>query len=151
MVKIEGRASLRRKFQRMPDAVRAEILKAVPASASDLVGMMKRLAPNKSGALVASIHQVSDGGGYRSLVIAGGTPATKREVRKGSGVFTDVAILKEFGTKAHKAEGRFKGAMIPAQPARQFFFPAWRAMKKNIKGKLSRSIAKGIKKVAQGQ
>lgn len=151
MVKIEGRSSLRRKFNSMPHAVRSEVQKAVPSSGADLVGMMKRLAPNKTGALVSSIRQENPGDGYRTLVIAGGTPATRREVREGSGVFTDEAVLVEFGTKEHKAEGKFKGATIPAIPARPFFFNSWRAMKRSIKGKLSRSITRGIKKVAQGQ
>lgn len=149
MVKIEGRASLLRKFRGMPGAVRSEVSKAVPASANDLVGMMKRLAPSRTGALVASIHRESAGEGYRELIVAGGTAATRREVREGSGVFTDEAVLVEFGTKEHKAGGMFQGATIPAIPARPFFFTSWRAMKKSIKGKLSRAMTKGIKKVAQ--
>jgi hypothetical protein len=150
MAKIEGLEALKRKFRAMPAAVRGEIAKSVPTSAAELVGMQKRLVPKgKTHALENSIRyeMVTD---FKALVIAGGTSETKREVRKGSGEFTDETILVEFGTKAHKARGKFKGARIPAQPARPFFFPAYRALKRRLKGRISRSISTGIKKVAQG-
>lgn len=148
MAKIEGMDKLKQKFQRMPQAVRDEILKAIPASAGELVAMQKRLAPRDKGALENSIRYEADQ--FRAVVMAGGTAATRREVRKGSGQFTDEAVLVEFGTKPHIVGGKFAGAKHPGTPARPFFFPAWRAMKKRIKGRLSRSITTGIKKVANG-
>lgn len=150
MAKIIGAEALKRKFRAMPGAVQAEVKKAVPDAADELVGMMQRLAPRDRGNLIASIRREQPQE-FKAAVIAGGTPATRREVRKGSGIFTDEAILTEFGSKAHRAGGKFKGARIPAIPARPWFLPSWRAMKKRIKSKLSRSITTGIKKVAKGQ
>lgn len=149
MAKIEGLDRLRAKFRAMPAAVRGEVAKSVPISAAELVGMQKRLVPKgRTHALENSIHyeMLTE---FKALVIAGGTAETKREVRKDSGEFTDEAVLVEFGTKAHKARGKFKGARIPAQPARRFFFPAYRALKRRAKSRISRSITAGIKKVAQ--
>lgn len=149
MATIEGLEALKRKFRAMPQEVRKEVMKSVPVSAAELVAMQKRLVAKKKHKLENSIRfeMVTD---FKALVIAGGTSETKREVRKGSGEFTDEAILNEFGTKAHKAGGKFKGARIPAEPARPFFFPAFRALRRRLKGRISRSISTGIKKVAQG-
>jgi hypothetical protein len=150
MATIEGRERLRLKFQALPGAIRAEVQKAVRTSAEELVGLQKRLAPQDKGALRDSIrYEITEGEEYRATVMAGGTEATKREVRKGSGVFTDEAILKEYGTKPHPAGGKFAGAKIPAEPARPFFFPAYRALRKRIKGRISRAITTGVKKASQ--
>lgn len=149
MAKIQGMDSLRRKFRAMPGAVRDEVKKAVPESAGEVVGMMQRLAPREKGNLVSSIHaeQIEE---FKAIIIAGGTAATRREVRKGSGIFTDEAILAEFGVKPHTLSGLFPGATHPGTPPRPFFFPAWRASKKRAKSKVARSITTGIKKVAKG-
>lgn len=130
-----------RKFQAMPQAVQDEIGRAVPKAAEDLVGMMKRLVPKDKGTLSNSIHyELVEP--FKAQVIAGGTPETKR------GVF-DESLLVEYGTKEHIAGGMFKGATIPAEPARPYFWPSWRAEKKRIKGLFSRAITNGIKKAAQ--
>jgi hypothetical protein len=148
MAKIIGAEALKRKFREMPGAVQAEVKKAVPDAADELVGMMQRLAPRNKGVLVASIRreQLEE---FRAAVIAGGTPATRREIRKGSGQFTDEAILAEFGTKPHRVGGKFKGARHPGTAPQPFFYSSWRAMKKRIKSKIARSITTGIKKVAK--
>lgn len=149
MAKVEGLQALNRKFKALPAAVKAEILKAVPASSDELVGLMQRLAPRDKGNLIASIR-VEPKGEFGAFIIAGGTEATKREVRKGSGQFTDEAILVEFGTKPHKLGGLFEGAKSPGTKPRPFFFPSFRALKKRIKSRLTRSITTGIKKIAKG-
>lgn len=147
MVKIEGKDQLLRKFRAMPRAVQDEVRRQVSASAGDVRDMQRRLAPKDKGVLAASIRVEVDE--FRAKVIAGGTPQTRREVRKGSGEFTDEAILAEFGTKPHRNKGKFAGTMHPGTPPRPFFWPAYRSMKKRIKGQLSRAITKGIKKAAR--
>jgi hypothetical protein len=151
MAKIEGREKLRAKFKALPQAARDAIGKAVRQSAEDLVGLQQRLVPIEKGTLRDSIRfEIFEGEEFRATVIAGGTAATRRELRKGSGRFTDEAVLAEFGTHAHRAGGKFRGALIPAEPPRAFFYPAWRAMKKPIKSRISRAITSAAKKVAAG-
>jgi HK97 gp10 family phage protein len=58
------------------------------------------------------------------------------------------ARLVEFGTSAHEAGGKFKGAMHPGTSARPFFYPAWRANKRRAKARISRAITRAAKKVA---
>jgi hypothetical protein len=149
MAKVEGLDRLQRKFAAMPRAVRQEVGKALEDSARELTGLQKRLAPHgATGGLEDSILYEIDG--LRATVTAGGTAATKREAREGSGVELDVALMEEFGVKAHRAGGKFEGALIPAIPPRPFFFPAYRALRKRIKGRLSRAIRTGIAKAARG-
>lgn len=144
---MEGRQALKRKFERMPQAVRQAVEAALPAAAAELVSLQKRLAPFDTGALRASIRQEPSktAEGYGVNVVAGGTTGTRREVREGSGVFTDTARLIEFGTKKHRNKGKFAGSLHPGTTARPFFFPAYRAIKKRLKSKLSAAIRKGIK------
>jgi hypothetical protein len=117
-------------------------------SAEELMAFQRRLVPRDKGNLETSIRDEVKDGGLRIKVIAGGTEATRREIRKGAGIYTDEAVLTEFGTKAHKAGGKFEGAEIPAEPARPFFLPPWRSMKRRIKGRASRAVSKAIKQIA---
>lgn len=137
MVKVEGREKLRRKFAALPKAVREEMMGALVKSAEDLTGMQKRLAPVKTGKLRDSIKYEIENDGMTAIVTAGDKEAF-------------YAAMVEHGTKAHVAGGRFAGAEIPAMPARPFFFPAFRALKKSIKSRASRAVTKGIKKIARG-
>lgn len=134
MAKVQNIERLQRKFRAMPQVVRSEIGKAIEESAIELSEMQQRLAPKgRTGKLSKSNkYRITKGEEFRAVV------------------FNDdpKAPLVEFGTKAHTAGGRFKGATIPAIPARPFFYPAYRALRKRIKSRVSRSITKGIKKVA---
>lgn len=151
MVKIEGREQLRRKFAAMPQTVRAELAKAVPSAAADLVAMQKRLVPKRTGALADSIRaEPVPGEEFAELVIAGGTLATRRELRAGSGIYGDEALFEEFGTKKHRNAGKFAGSMNPGAPARPFFFVAYRALKRSIRAKIARAMSKGIRTGAGG-
>jgi hypothetical protein len=151
MVKIEGLAALNRKFRAMPVEVRRAIEKSVPAAGAELAGMVKRLAPTDKGNLRDSVRVEPEPGaeGFGVLVIAGGTPATKREVRQSSGVVLDEALMVEDGTKPHRNKGRFAGSWNPGVKARPFFFPAYRALKKLLRGRMSRAMSEAIKKVAR--
>lgn len=147
MATMEGRQALKRKFDRMPQAVRAAVAKALPEAAAELVAMQKRLAPSDTGALRASIRQESkpNAEGFGVNVIAGGTPQTRREVRKGSGIFTDEAVLAEQGTRPHRNKGLYEGSQHPGTRPRKFFFPAYRALKKRLTSKISRAMSKAIR------
>lgn len=148
MVSVKGRERLRAKFRRMPEKVRAAVVGTLPLAADDLVAMQKRLAPHDKGNLRESIRKEAfenQDDAYRIKVVAGGTAATRRVVREGSGKVIDEAVLIEFGTKKHKAGGKFAGARIPDQPPRPFFFPAYRALKRRIKSKIARAISKAVK------
>jgi HK97 gp10 family phage protein len=136
MAKVEGREELKRKFAAMPRAVREEVKAALVKSADELVGMQQRLVPVKTGALRDSIHYEIEDEGLRATVTAGDKEAF-------------YARFVEFGTPPHENQGEFKGSENPGAPARPFFSPAFRALRRRIRSRLSRAITTGIKKVAK--
>jgi len=137
MATVEGREALRRKLLALPDAVRREMKAALEKSAQELVGMQQRLAPVRTGKLRDSIGYEIEEDGMKATISAGGGDAF-------------YARFVEFGTQAHEAGGERPGAEIPAVPARAFFFPAYRALKKRIRSRSTRAVSMGIRKVAKG-
>lgn len=128
--RVEGLERLKARFAKIPPAMRDEVRIAIEKGADELVEMQKRLAPVESGELRDSIRK-RDGGHGLSVE-----------------VFTDdfKARWVEFGTSAHVAGGEFSGAQIPSIPARPFFFPAYRALRKRIKSRITRAVSKAVKR-----
>lgn len=133
MAKIEGLDALNRKLAALPVAVREEIAAALDEGADRMVGLAKSLAPVDEGDLRASIRKEPGRHELARVVRAGGRLTTK-PVRRGiTAPAVDYAVIDEFGTKEH--------------PARPFFFPAWRALKKAVRARLSRAYRNAAKKV----
>lgn len=150
---VQGVPRFKAKLRNIPVAIRAEVVKAMEASASDLVRAMRATAPRDTGALLSSIDwtwgsapagaiTVGElrGRSYEQLritIYAGGTAATARLQRRGvgrSGSFvTDVARLQEFGTVNMRAN--------------PFFYPVWRANKRLVRGRITRAVRRGIRKL----
>src|SRR5262245_30779728 len=108
-MRIEGKERLISKFKALPPAVQSAVAKGVRDGSDETIGFMKRVAPHgATGALIDSIrYEIDDQQtAFRSTIMAGGTAATKRELRQGSGKFGDEAVFMEFGTKPHKAGGK---------------------------------------------
>lgn len=128
---VQGLDALNRKLKRMPAEAKAEIGKALNEGADRVVTLARSLAPRDSGDLVSSIRKQPGRHELAIDVVAGGQQ-TMREVREGSGVYYDYAMAQEFGTENH--------------PANPFFYPAWRALKKSIRARLSRAYRDAAKK-----
>ena len=149
-VQIAGMPKLLRKLKVLPDAARAEIRVAMGREADGIVAMMRRLAPEKSGALRKSI-----GWAWGTDKIPKGAMAIAT-VGKGDLSITVFAgnekafyaHMVEFGTQAHIAGGLFAGAEIPAIPAKPFFFPSFRALRKQVKKSLRKAARDAARKVA---
>ena len=149
--KIHGLDKLSRKLAAIPKEATAAARLAVVQGADEISALQKSLAPVDDGDLRASIHVTRPGettppysqpGGSRqageneAIVTAGNT-----KVR--------YAHLVEFGTAPHVAGGIFEGAQIPAIPAQPFFWPAYRALRSRVRGRITRNINKAIKQAAQ--
>lgn len=119
---------------------------AVLAGAQDMASAARALVPHKTGHLRDTIKVEPDHAHLGAKVVAGDA-STMVEVRKGSGVFWQLARLVEFGTKRHRAGGIFKGAWISAKP-HPFFWPAYRLMRKRVKARIVRNVNKAFKDVA---
>ncbi|KKB86467.1 HK97 family phage protein [Devosia limi DSM 17137] len=153
--KIEGVDKLKRKMTRFSVMARKEIAAAMEQSAEELVRLMKSLAPVDDGDLQMSINWTWGDAPKGSMVLG-----SVRNEGKGVGNMAITvyagggkayyARWVEFGTSAHINGGRFPGTQHPGTIARPFFFPAYRSMRKRIKGRTSRAIRKAARTTAAG-
>lgn len=132
--------ALRRRFERVKDAARAEAMKALVDEANEIAAAMRRAAPVDSGALRDSIRVEVDQAKMRVYVKAGGQ-ATMVKVRTGASSSKapkiDYTAFVEFGTTDTRA-----------QP---FFWPTWRLSRRRAAGKVTRRISKALKTAANQQ
>lgn len=151
MSKIEGRARLLAKMAALPAEVRSAIKQALAEGADEITDMQRRLAPVKSGELRDSIKQTWGGGRerYSSLNATGGAGDPDLTVRISAGNSkVRYAHFVEFGTRPHVNGGKFAGTLHPGARAKPFFYPAYRALKRRVKSRITRATTKAAKKVA---
>jgi HK97 gp10 family phage protein len=157
-------------YRRVPEAavrsivaagagVRSAIRQALAEGADEITAMQKRLAPvsatgshgNPPGALRDSIVQTWGGGKQRYSSLAGsaggGDPDLTVRISAGNSRVR-YAHLVEFGTAPHVNAGMFAGTHNPGTAARPFFYPAYRALRKRVKSRITRATTKAAKKVA---
>lgn len=146
---VQGLSRLRGKLRRaIPAAVKRRAKAALEASADEIVALMKRLSPKDQGDLADSIGWTwgnvprgaialsrSEPTGNDRLRITIYAGSDKTIVTNGRGVEFQNVFIQEFGTQE--------------QDANPFFFPAWRALRKRAKSRVSRGITKGVKEGAQ--
>lgn len=123
---INGLSQLERKLRAIPRATRVEIRGVLEKSAAEMVTLAKALAPTDDGTLTASIRQEPGRNDLAVVVRAGGDATTRNGY--------DYALAVEHGT-----------ANMPDQ---QFFWPAYRAIKKRAKGRATRAIRKAARTAA---
>lgn len=158
--KIQGRERLLAKMKALPGEVRSAIKQALAEGADEITDMQKRLAPvsatgshgNAPGALRDSIVQTWGGGKVRYSSLAGnageaGDPDLSVRISAGNSKVR-YAHLVEFGTAPHINAGKFAGTQNPGAAAQPFFFPAYRALRKRVKSRITRATNKAAKKVA---
>lgn len=164
---MQGLRQLNRKMRAIPPAAKTAARKAVVEGAHRIAGLQKSLVKEVSGDLKESIHVTNPG----EATPAYSQPGGKRIAREEEAIVTAgnskvrYAHLVEFGTAPHtilgkrlsffgrrKAmgkDGRF-GTRVehPGAQANPFFWPAYRALKKPVRSKITREINKAIKKAA---
>jgi HK97 gp10 family phage protein len=168
-VKISGLERLNRRFFKLPDAARKEISIAMEKGAQEVVDFAKALAPVGQ---VSGVNSSNNPGALRDSIgwtwgrAPKGSISLGRVVDKtGDLVITifagnDKAFYArwvEFGTKAHGIDavnaptmgraGRNFGVHVNHPGAKQtaFFFPAYRALRKKVRARISRGIKKSIR------
>lgn len=124
---------LSKKLEAMPERVRESVAPAFEKSGNELVGTMRHLAPEETGALERSITMTpggqatppysQPGGSHMVPVGAVAITAGNAEVR--------YAHLQEYGT----TEAR-------AQP---FFWPAYRLLRKRMVNRTKRAMRKAVR------
>lgn len=141
---VEGVAALRAKMRALPKVAKDEIRAAIAQSAEEVVAMARRLVPVETGALRNSIGwtfgkppegsmvlgEVGEGD-LRAVIFAGSNATMVANER---GHKWQLARLQEFGT-----------TKMPANP---YFFSSYRAVKRRVKGRVTRATRKAARKVA---
>ncbi len=154
---VEGVAEFRRRMRSVAEKVRAPLRAELEKIAADIVKQMRAVVVRRSGVLAASINYTFDkppkgsiriatvsGGGKDSLIVtiyAGGKDA-------GGDAF--YARFVEFGTKPHfipVAGSEGPGVKHPGATAQPFFFPVFRANKKNVRARIRIVLRRAIKGV----
>ncbi|MFZ2869848.1 HK97 gp10 family phage protein [Zavarzinia sp.] len=148
---VQGLAALEAKLKRrIPDAAVKRLRAAMEKSAEEIVQLMRRLVSVDSGDLRDSIGWTWGEAPKGAMVLGRSKQAidgmTITIYAGGGDAFH--ALFVEFGTRAHLAGGKFKGAEIPAIAASPFFFPAWRAKRQSSKTRMARAIRQGLKEGA---
>jgi len=138
MAKLSGKAKFLAMLRQIPPAVRAEVAKAQEQNGREFVSALQSAVPVDEGDLKASIGYRIGGykkaGGDRGFNSRLNDPFLTLGVKAGS-IKAPYAGYVEFGT-------------VKMDP-RAFFFPTYRALRKRLKSRLTRSATKGIKRVVQ--
>ena len=136
--RIIGLAKLQKNLNAMPKSVKQEIRKALEQSANEIVAMMRNLVPVDSGDLRDSIGWTY-GDVPKGSISLGSVRASE--------LTGDLTITVYAGnSKAFYARWvEFGTQKMQAQP---FFYPAYRALRRRAKGRVTRATNKAAKKVA---
>ncbi|HYD66171.1 HK97-gp10 family putative phage morphogenesis protein [Azospirillum sp.] len=152
--RTKGRDRLLTKMRALPSEVRSAIKQALAEGADEITDMQRRLVPKQSGDLAKSIG--STFGKYRaenanvrgvSAFAGAGDPDLTVTIHAGDAK-AYYASFVEFGTAPHVNGGKFKGTQHPGTAPQPFFFPAYRALRKRVKSRITRATNRAAKKVA---
>lgn len=152
--KVQNIERLQKKIAAMPEAVRVAMKAALIESGDEIAALARNLVPKKSGALARSIGVTAgkytpDNTNVRGVSSDGSEHDLSVTVHAGDATAYYAAFV-EFGTAPHENRGLFKGSENPGAAPQPFFFPAYRALKKRSKSRVSRASKKAIKKIAAG-
>lgn len=139
---VQGLKSLNRKLTKtIPERVRVKTRAALEKGAEEIVAMMKSLVPVDSGALRDSIGWTWGAAPEGSITLG-----TVRQSKDG-----DEAITIYAGTR-NKNLGdkdafyvRFVEFGTQNMSPSPFFYPAYRTLKRRVKGRVTREMKKAIK------
>jgi HK97 gp10 family phage protein len=149
---LKGRARLLKKMAAIPADIRKEMAAAIQQGAEDIVRLQKSLAPEDSGDLRDSIVSSAGGAAPKCSAFKGGQkgggksdPDLSVTISAGNAKVRYAHIV-EFGSAPHVNGGLFAGSQHPGTPAKPFFFPGYRAMRRKVKGRITRATKKAIRK-----
>ncbi len=148
---MKGLDKLNRKLKAIPKNAKTEARKSVVQGAREVANLQQNLVPYDEGELDDSIVVTEPGGTTPPYSQPGGSLVAGPEQAIITAGNTKVRYphLVEYGVKEHRAGGMFEGATIPAIPAQPYFWPAWRALRRRVKSRVTRNINKSIKAAAQ--
>ncbi len=146
MARITGRDRMRKVLKAIPIEMRKRLREAILAGAEDMANTMRTLAPVHTGKLRDEIN-VSAGDERPDLYDKLRGQRTERDPELAAIIHVDdwKAAWVEFGTAPHINKGEFAGTQNPGTPAQPFFFPGYRARKKQVQARINKAARQAIK------
>lgn len=133
----EARRRIDKTFRAIADECEDEVLDTIFTQAALLAASQRRVVPVEEGDLRQSIRVEKGRRKFQVLVKAGGPLTTKpvRNSEKGNSPTYDYALAQEFGTEK-----------MPKNP---FFYPVYRARRKDIKAAVRKAVKKAVVKAVR--
>lgn len=146
MAKITGKEKVRAFLELVPKATRKRLREAIRQSAESMADTMRNLAPHKTGRLRDSI-KVTPGDEDLTLYEKTSPHRTFPDPELAMIIHTNLRYSRyvEFGTAAHINAGEFIGSENPGSRAKPFFFPGYRARKKDTHRRINNAAKTAIK------
>tara|TARA_Y100000815_G_scaffold232876_2_gene223896 strand:- start:121890 stop:122360 length:471 start_codon:yes stop_codon:yes gene_type:complete len=150
-VTIIGLDKLNRKLKTIPREAETAAKDAVVKGANEIAALQRSLVPVVDGDLQDSIHVTNPGESTPPYSQPGGQRTAKdlEAIVTAGNSKVRYAHLVEFGTAQHVNAGIFAGTKNPGTTARPFFWPGFRALRKRVKSRITRSINKAVREAAQ--
>jgi HK97 gp10 family phage protein len=140
-VNVQNEDRLYRKLTRIPEAMRLKIRDAMAREADEIVALMKRLVPVEPGK-----PDLKDSIGWRWGARAPRGSAALGQVRTSE--FGSTLTLTIYAANDQTYYGTFVEFGTSKMAARPFFFPSYRARRKEAKAAMRKAVRGAAKQVA---
>lgn len=145
----KGLPQLKAKLARLKVETAKDVAPAMAAAGDRVVEMMKRLAPVDEGSLRDSIGWTFGDAPKGAIKVGTFRQGILRLTIFAGNENVFWARFVEFGTAPHVQGGQFAGTQHPGNPAQPFFFPSYRALKKEIKAMVRKAIREAVGKAVR--
>lgn len=143
---VEGLDRLKRKLTRtIPNTVVDATIKAMEQGADEVVAMMQRLAPKDTGNLAKTIGWTWGDPPKGAMVLS-------RSPKTGDGLVITIYAGDEttlVGERAQFQLARLQEFGTQSMKENPFFFPSWRALRKRVRGRVTRQMRKAVREGAK--
>lgn len=175
---VEGVERMNRRMRRLPVSAKRAAREAIGQGAQEIVDKMKQLAPRDSGKLRDSIKWTFGNAPDGSVTIGrfslgGFSFGSVTDMRADEGLRATIYVdtdkrsgayygpFVEFGTEAgqrggrasyvglaQNRRGRTQRRTHPGTRAQPFFWPAYRSLRRRVRGRITRAINRALKRWA---
>lgn len=146
---IRGLPQLTAKLKRLQKDTAKEIVPALGAAAQQITELMRRQVSVDDGTLRDSIGWTFGEAPQGSIKIATRFRGLLTVTIYAGSREAFYARWIEFGTAPHPQGGRFTGTQHPGTRSRPFFFPSFRAMRKEVKRRLTIAVRDAVRKAVK--
>lgn len=147
--RVQGIPSLQRKLTRLRENTAPKVMQAMEIAADRVVSMAKNLVPVNTGDLRDSIGWTWADAPKGSIKIASVQTGAMRLTIFAGNEKAFYARWIEFGTAPHAQGGKFAGTEHPGTTPQPFFFPSYRANKKEVVVGIRKAIRDAVREAVK--